>query len=449
MAEYLDREAFIPLSRQDLLTLCLQEDGLQEDGQAQAFANFCQLLDAYLHFRYHETLESLKGNFAHLDPDRDTVPIGTVSEAEAQAREQALEERFVHVLQRANYQPLEQEQILAAMAEASLIPLEMKIDFADFAQYQFYWRGATTLTIPLEGWWQKLWQRQHEMEVFKRVVLLLRFREAEYFQQQGLDPDKLRFTPGKMYLYLYKMIPRHDLEVLFPNVQIQMSWKDRLMFVIPALGAAVPMLLKALPQLLLILGVLLFFIFGPSTARHMGVSDQQIHNFLPVLAALLSLGLLFGSFAFKQYLNYKNKRLKFMKDVTDTLFFRNLVSNAGVFHALVDSAEEEEAKEAMLVMHLLLQAEQPLSAAELDDRIEHWLEQQGLEVDFDIHKVLETLSGIRTESASLLQRDASGRYQVLSLEAACTLLDEIWDHLFTYYSASSEDADGAFLPKKS
>ena len=85
MATYSDREAFIPLSRSDLLALCLKDQHFQGQ-QDQAFVDFCRILQAYLHFVYHDRLETLKSNFAHLDPDRDTLCLTEVTEAEAQTR---------------------------------------------------------------------------------------------------------------------------------------------------------------------------------------------------------------------------------------------------------------------------------------------------------------------------------------------------------------------------
>ncbi len=441
MATYSDREAFIPLSRSDLLALCLADENFSAS-QGQSFADFCRILQAYVHFVYHDKLETLKSNFAHLDPDRDTICLESIEAETAQSREQQLSETFVNVLERANYQVLSEADLAAAFEEASMIKLKMEIDFDDFEQMILYWRGATEMPVPQTKWWQKRWQKPRNMAVFKRMVLLLHFKDAAYFEAKDIDLEKLGFTPGKMYLYLYKMIPRQDLEVLFPNVRISMSWRDRLMFILPALGAAIPMLLKALPQLLLIAGVALFLVLGPGAVQSLGLTQGQIQNYLPILVAVLSLGMLFGSFAFKQYVSYKNKKLKFLKDVTDTLFFRNLVCNAGVFHALVDAAEEEEAKEVMLVIYHLLQAQTPLTAEALDDTIEAWLEAHQMHVDFDIQKAITTLKQIQGSEGVLLRENQVGELQLLPLPQACVLLDEVWDQIFNFETA--QETSSAF-----
>ena len=69
---------------------------------------------------------------------------------------------------------------------------------------------------------------------------------------------ELKFIPGKMYLYFYKNIPKLDIDLLFPNVTTSMTWKDRLLFGVPAIGAAIPLILKALPNVLLLVAAILF-----------------------------------------------------------------------------------------------------------------------------------------------------------------------------------------------
>lgn len=430
------REHFIPLSRQDVRRLC------RDAYDPPEFTAFADLLEAYIHHQYHHQLERLKACFAPWDPDLDTQPLQTdtdpAANRDAAESEQRLIEQVRAVLTQANYRPLSQEQLHKALTEDTLLSLDMSIDFGDFAQCLVYWRGESRepAPVPLHSWWYRLkskWKPPETewIDVFQRMVLLLRFQEADYFIAQKRPPDKLSFTPGKMYVYLYKSIPQRDVEVLFPNVSIRMTWKDRLLFILPAMGAAVPMVLKALPQLLLLWGVLLFVFSGPQSAAGLGVSESQIQQFLPVMVAVLSLGVMFGGFAFKQYLSYKNKRLKFLKEVTDTLFFKNLVCNRGVFHSLIDGAEEEVSKEALLVLTTLWQHPHGLKTQDLDNTIEAWLGEHGLAVDFHVDKALQWLSQIRYDNQALVFQK-NQHWQAQPLPQACYLLDALWDHLYPF-----------------
>jgi hypothetical protein len=139
--------------------------------------------------------------------------------------------------------------------------------------------------------------------------------------------------------------------------------------------------------------------------------------------------------------------MKFLKNVTDTLFFRNLSSNAGVLQSLIDTAEEEECKEIILVYYQLLTHPEALTAAQLDDEIESWMEQKfGVKIDFDINGPLQNLEKLRgkilascqdeasTSEKALLTRDAQGVCHLLSLEESKRLIDYIWDNAFRYTS---------------
>ena len=59
MAEYEDREHFIPLRKSDLIELLLRQPDLPAD-QRENFAQFCKLVVATYHFEYHKELEELK-----------------------------------------------------------------------------------------------------------------------------------------------------------------------------------------------------------------------------------------------------------------------------------------------------------------------------------------------------------------------------------------------------
>ncbi|MEM9510485.1 MAG: DUF3754 domain-containing protein, partial [Cyanobacteria bacterium P01_E01_bin.35] len=159
------------------------------------------------------------------------------------------------------------------------------------------------------------------------------------------------------------------------------------------------------------------------------------------------LAITLGGFAFKQFTKYKNKQIKFQKNVTETLFYRNLANNSGVFKYLIDAAEEEECKEIILVYYHLLTSSNPLTPSALDDRIETWMEHKlGTKIDFDIEKPLRNLAAIKApikhsvdneysvKQVSLLQRDHQNHCQVLSLSEAKSMIDYVWDNIFDYSS---------------
>ncbi|MFB2982615.1 TMEM143 family protein [Microseira sp. BLCC-F43] len=440
MAVYQDREAFIPYRRSDLIELCV-EDGQLAAADVSKFRNLCEILSAYYHFNLHQQLELLKSNYAPFNPDADTKfrnELTTDQKANMQAQ---LVTVFENILTQANYIRLNKKMLQLAVQEKSLIELKTQIDFADFDQIVFYYRGDRKQKILVK---KLLKNVEKTIQVFERVVLLLKSKNYRYFESKNSSIKNLNFKPGKIYIYFYKNIPKYDLEFLFPNIKISMTWKDRLLFGIPAVGAGIPLVLKIIPELLAIVGVILFVFFGQSILVKY-ISQDQVRNIMPILVAFLSLIVGLGGFAFRQYNNYKNKKIKFQKEITDTLFFRNLANNARVFSSLIDEAEEEECKEIILVYYHLMTSKTPVNPEQLDDRIEAWMEEKfGTKIDFDINGPLRNLEAIRgkivkegeaeasTPEIPLLTYDNQGFCQVPSLDDAKTIVDYVWDNIFLY-----------------
>lgn len=422
-------ESFIPLRRRDVLELCAAESG-----EADGFRGFGELLLALLHHRSLGTLEALKDAYAAFNPDRDTVCLEPQADREALAA--GLRRQLDETLRFANYRPLGGADLERALGEASIIPLNTRVDLEDYCDYAFYYRGSRRQALDIRRHFRS---RRVQVENLERVVVLLRFgdparlaRRSRKWRMQELD-----FQPGRIYLYLYKNVPRNDLELLFPNVEVSMTWRDKLLFVVPAAAGAGPLLIKVLPALGLIFGLMVVLTAGPEMARQWNLDTGKGQALYPVLVAVMSASFALGGFAVKQYLNYKNKKLKFQKRVTDTLFFKNLVSNRGVLFTVIDSAEEELGKEMLLAYHLLRRADAPLDRAELDRRVEQWIAGHcERRVDFDVHKALEALLEFRHDGRAIVtERD--GCWSALPLAAAKTVLDRYWDARFDYAAPDS------------
>ncbi|MEC4814396.1 MAG: TMEM143 family protein [Scytonema sp. PMC 1069.18] len=442
MAIYKHREAFISYPRTALIKVCL-EDGQLNATDTQKFSDFCQILSAYYHFRFHKTLEVIKENYLPFNPNANVELIETPTFDQYDEMESKVVDAFHHILQRANYNQLSESVVKRALGKKSLIDLRTEVDFQDFDQFICYYQGDISKTISVRKF--LFWYKEITINFFERIALLIKFKELAYFRTQKEKIEELKFTPGKMYVYFYQNIPKLDIDLLFPNVKTSMTWKDRLLFGIPAIGAAIPLILRALPNILLLIAAILLVFNAPSLVEELDVKREQIRDVMPILVATLSLAIALGGFAFKQYNNYKNKKIKFQKDVTDTLFFKNLANNASVFQVLIDIAEEEECKEMILVYYHLLTSPKPLNPQQLDSRIETWMERNlGTTINFDIHGPLNNLKEIcgkvvkngqdsdTIPEIPLLTYDNQGYCHVLPLEEAKAVIDYVWDNAFQY-----------------
>ena len=436
MVKESQKETFIPCSRHDLIELCLMDDQFS-NSEKDKFRDFCHILSAYYHFKFHYHLETIKKNFAPFDPDKESQYNSKSLDSITQKKQETdLVETFIDVLEKANYHPLSKSSLERAFAENSLFDLKTEVDFNDFKKVVCYCRGDIYRIIHKKKFFRKVTET---LNLFERVVLLIQFKEEKHFKNKPSPKEQLTFKPGKIYVYLYKDLSKADVEFIFPNIKMSMTWKDRLLFGIPAIGAGVSLIIRVLPQLLLILGVIIYVTLGHQPIEELQVQEEEVRNFTPLLVTILSLIITLGGFAFKQYTSYKNKQIKFQKNVTETLFFRNMASNVGVFQHLIDAAEEEECKEIILVYYHLLTTTTPLTPPELDARIEDWMEKKlGVTVDFDIDNTLKSLELIyikdkqNNQNKSLLTRNKYNHCKALTLDEAKQVIDYVWDNIFQY-----------------
>jgi len=223
--------------------------------------------------------------------------------------------------------------------------------------------------------------------------------------------------PNATVLKMFRNVPKADIEMLFPNTNVRMRTSDKLLIGIPAVSGGIAAIAKLGPPLLLL---------GSLFGYWLGRQEQPPELNEPALIAFFVGLAAFIGYLWKQFSRFKNRKLKFMQELTQNLYFRNLDNNAGVFHRLANDAEDEECKEAMLAYYFLLTSDRPLSEAELDRGIEHWIAANyHCDIDFEVDDALRKLVRLN------LVRQENGKLSVISVEAAIAELDRQWDAYFT------------------
>ncbi len=262
--------------------------------------------------------------------------------------------------------------------------------------------------------WFGLRRREIEFINYDRVVVYLRIRD-DY--QHGKH-DFASCRAGATLLKLFRNVPRADLEMPFPNTRVRMRLSDKLMIGIPAVVSGGVVLTTKLGTSLVLLGSILGY--------WLGISRQPAELNQTAIMALFAGAAALGGYLWKQFNSFKNRKLRFMQALTQNLYFKNLDNNAGVFHRLVNDAEEEESKEALLAYTFLYLSDEPLSAQALDRRIEAWFaERWDCELDFEIDDAMQKLHELG------LVETAGDELRAVPLQRAIELLDERWDNFFT------------------
>src|SRR5262249_25823613 len=320
-----------------------------------------RLVIATYHFEYHKTLEELKNAYALFDPDADTRLLKEPTPEQCQEREQAVFKDLAWLMERANFRQVGEEEILKALEGTSEGGVNMDIDLTVFERYEIYARGDITQTRHFRRWWKLWWPEKKEEPIFQRLVLVMKLRPHKLLAKH------LDFS--KIYLRVYKNIPKMDLETLIPGARPQMTWWDRGNVGVPVASGVVAVLGKAFSLLGLagIVGLLAL------QGEYLTQAEQKLFT---ASFALILLGLI--GYAFRSYTSYLHLRNKYEKNLSQSLYYQTLDGNAGVLFRLLDEAEEQECREAILAYYFLWRhaGQAGWTSSFLDDTVEEFLEKK-------------------------------------------------------------------------
>lgn len=347
---------------------------------------FCRLLDALIHSEYHASLEELKNAYAPFDPDADTRPGGELSGGRRDELRGALFEKFGWLLGRGNFFRLAKEEIHRSVTDRSHWGLNLNLNFEIFERLEIYCRGDVIGTRFRRRWQRGFKSEAVEVPIYQRLVVIFRLR-PERKRSKYLDTEDV-------YIKVFKDIPKADLDMLLPGTQVQMSLLDRAKILLPSLsGIAV-----GAAKLALALTLTPFLVWGV-IAGTLGYSARGVYGYL-------------------------NTRQKYQLNLTQSLYFQNLDNNAGAIHRLLDEAEEQENREAMLA-YFFLWRDAPadgLPPEELDGRIEKLLhERAGRHIDFEVGDALAKIARL-----GIAHREPSGQWKGLPIERAIEALAHRW-----------------------
>ena len=117
-----------------------------------------------------------------------------------------------------------------------------------------------------------------------------------------------------------------------------------------------------------------------------------------------------------------------LNEISQSLYFKGMGNNEGVLTTLVDTAEEEESKEAILGYYFLFQSNGGMTSTNLDKKIEDWIEKTyNIKINFEVKDAIKKLKELR-----ILSSDLNGLLTVLDLKETLKKLDSIWDDSFNF-----------------
>jgi hypothetical protein len=409
MAEFQDREHYIPLRKSDLVNLLCKDQRL-DTRERDSFRQFARLVSSIWHFEYLEMLEQLKDAYSPFDPDAVTKPLIPLPAEKRPDKMEYLFDQFIKLMERANFKRLGRKDIEAAVeGGASDWGVNMYVDWDVFERLELFIRGegkTTRTKVHPIFFWRK---EEKQVDTYQRLLVLVKLRKHKRLPE-SIDVDDV-------IAKMFKEIPKLDLEMVLPGTSLQMpisqKWK---------MGGS-------------LVGTIAYGVYRVFSEIVTGINALFQ---LTLSAASTSLGILWGPFlllggyAYKQYAGYQVTKQTYSKMLTESLYFQNLDNNLGVVTQVLDEAEEQECRETLLAYFYLWKyaPTEGWSREQLDDYVEMELEGKvGLKVDFEVEDALGKLERLKIVSKS------GDKYRAVGIDKALELLDYRWDNYFKYNRA--------------
>lgn len=417
-------ERFVP-QRTGQLTRDLADLPWTGTGSGDEFRAFAQLLTALYHYEFYERERRAIDAWEATTEAGDGADGPAADPLDRDAAALAITAELSGLLDGANYVPVTMAELDEALTRESLIPLRLDVDLDDYDEVLIYRRGShqDTVTIPK---WRGLRQQEKTITVDERVVVHTRVKPASWFEEQGIDPADRNLVPDHVSLKQFQNVPRADIEMLLPSTRVRFRPIDTILVGVPAVVSGIAVLATKLAPTIGLIALLV--------AAGLGLRDESPELDQTALVILLGGVVTLGGFLFRQWTKLKNRRLGYLKTLSENLYFRTLADGPGVLHTLLSTAEQQEVVEVLLAYRFLLDAPDGTSEAELDATIEDWLRQAcQQEIDFEIDDAVGKLRRLGVVDGDEVLRP-------VPLSVALPALDRRWDDLFRHQPG--DDADG-------
>jgi hypothetical protein len=406
----MNREHYIPFDKEFLLEQQLTAYA-EDEKEVEEFKKLFDIIEHYFHYEAYNLIRNLKQNYALFDPDLNPKERAAFI---GKSDFSIFKENLLKVLDRGNYSRVDSETLDKAFKDSDLIGLKLAIDLDSYKDYEIYVRGHHKTKEKVSKFF--FWKKEIEIEYYDRVMIYLKYHDADYYTEKKVRLDKMAIDPGSILLKIFKRVPKNDIETIFPNAVPMMSATDKILLWVPGLVGGISLLsTKVIPALI-----------SMQAAYQSGETIDLLNSKTSLNQGLIALGVL-GAYLFRQYNNFVNKKIKYSKMLSDSLYFKNLGNNSGAFYSLLNSSEEEVLKETILAYSFLNRSKTPMTEAELDHQIESWFKtKHNTDLDFDVKEALLKLESIGLGS------ETNGRWEVIPLNQALIRIDEIWDGVFEY-----------------
>ena len=333
-----------------------------------------------------------------MDPDKDTIQTREVPMKELLDNEYWFLQKLEMLLFKANYYKIQRSEIFKLLkSHDTLEGVHVTVDPKQYSTLRIWTRGLSEgdistmqkLKSRMKGLISRNGRGPSTFKYYTRVFVAVRSKKSR-----------------KLHLKVFKDVPCDKLEYLVPDGKIEMSKFDK--------------------------GFLISSVFLGTiaiTAKLLTVAANLKLDF-----GLIGLGVA-GIIGARGWVGYKNKRNKYLVNLSRTLYFKTVANNRGVLTLLTDRAEDEEFKEALLAYLFLLSPPnrrgvpgvaytpdppQYHTQESLQKHIQQWLSDSfGFKVTFDVNDAVMML-----DNMGLLVRHGDDTLSVVPIDVAMDTLPD-------------------------
>jgi len=352
---------------------------LFEGEERRRFQSFAWLLENFVEYEHAEREESLKKKYFFFSPDDDTLTRRRPTPEELAGLKAEFLAELDDLFDSANFERIDRKDFEKAMREGTSEGLKILVNLDEYEVFLIYYRGLATSPHTYRNWRTLFRSRVRQQDLYMRAATVTKLASGKH-----------------IYLKLFKDIPVQDIESLLPQSRVKMKLLDKVKMG-GATGAAVLTAVRTTIKGAMFLGKSFF---------------------IPLLLGVAAL------YMGKTVLSFFQMRDRYRTRIIKDLFYQNLDNNLGVINRMIDSAEEEDATEAVLAYaYAVLGAE---DQAAIKAKVEAFLDQGwDAAVDFEVEDALTRLA-----ARGLVFRDGD-RVTAVPLARALEILDRRWDEIFT------------------
>ncbi|MBT3995929.1 MAG: DUF3754 domain-containing protein [Chloroflexi bacterium] len=363
---------FIPVGSDDLIEF-LSQDKVTFGEQSSRLHDVSRWMIRILEQEKSAFERALTRAYSRVNPDRETIELMN-SDSPDESEFQLLNSKIQHMLEKANFEQLSDDQVKTALEAGSTHGIKVKIDEDGLEEMSIWVRGRSTAPFHRRTLKHPISGETSSVAIFNRLALITR-----------------PVSESNVQVRLFKDIPIRDVEALLPNANVSMGIRDAVMMVGSGAGAVWTVAAKVLAVGLVAASQLLWVIAIP-----------------------------LGGLFWKVFSGYRRAIKDRDSNRAKHLYFQSLGSNRSAIHLISFMICEEEIKEAVLMYAFCLDAEsdgRTTTGPEMKLEIERYLHKlTEIEVDFDIDDAIETLDRLN------LWKDRS-QLQVIGIDEAATKLE--------------------------